>query len=147
MLIRRINELQDKIKQRGVPYEVNSKAFTPGYLADLERLYKDRYLKELSHSSHLLIYDWSKEGVLEDVVEDIEVLDFDSDTDGKLTDWRFASISDIISYRSTYDDNLSTLYNEMYKDDEKVNWPRELYLSAEEQETTDDVFDNVSILL
>ena len=134
--------VKENIKQRGVPYEVNSKAFTPSYLADLERIYKDRYLKESALSSHLLIYDWSKGGNLEDVVEDIEALDFDNEVDGKLTDWTFASISDIISYRRTYDVNMSQLYNEMYRNDEKVNWPRELYLDAEEQETMDNVFEN-----
>ena len=134
--------VKGKIKQRGIPYEVNSKAFTPSYIADLERIYKDRYLKELSHSSNLLIYDWSKEGDLEDVVEDVEALDFDGGMDGKLSDWTFASISDIVSYRRTYDEEMFKLYNELYRDDERVNWPRELYLTAEEQETTDKVFDN-----
>ncbi|XP_076684195.1 NADH dehydrogenase (ubiquinone) subunit ND-42 [Andrena cerasifolii] len=133
--------VKEKIKERGVPYEVNSKAFTPSYLADLEKIYKDRYLKETAHSSHLLIYDWSKEGNVEDIVEDIEALDFDNEVDGKLTDWTFASISDVVSHRRTYDENMSQLYNEMYRDDERVNWPRELYLTAEEQETVDNVFE------
>ena len=134
--------VKDKIKQRGIPYEVNSKAFTPSYLADLERIYKHRYMKELSHSSHLLIYDWSKEGDLEDLVEDIEALDFTSDVEGRLSDWTFASISDIVSYRRTYDEDMDMLYNIMYRDDERVDWPRELYLTAEEQEISDKIFEN-----
>ena len=138
-----LEHVKDKIKQRGVPYEVNSTAFTPSYIADLERIYKDRYLKESSHSSHVLIYDWSKEGAIEDVVEDMEALNFDIDidTDAKLSDWTFASISDIVSYRRMFDEDMDMLYNEMYKEDERVDWPRELYLSAEEQATTDKVFD------
>lgn len=53
-------------------YEANSKVFTDKYLNDIDTTYKQQYLKEISVSSELLVYDWSNGGETEVVVEDIE---------------------------------------------------------------------------
>lgn len=37
----------ERIKKRGIPYEVKSKVFTPQYLECLEENYKQKYLKEI----------------------------------------------------------------------------------------------------
>lgn len=38
----------------------------------MDRVYKQQYLKDISISSELLVYDWSTGGDAEVVVEDIE---------------------------------------------------------------------------
>nr|CAD7196672.1 unnamed protein product [Timema douglasi] len=80
----------ERIKQRNLPYEVNSKLMNEKYLANIEELYKQRYLKEISTHAELLIYDWSNYGDIETVVEDIERVDFDcfGKYDPKMKDWR-----------------------------------------------------------
>lgn len=64
---------QNKIKQRNAPHEVNSPALkNVNYLKDIEYFYKHEFLKDISVSSELLVYDWSNGGEVELVVEDIE---------------------------------------------------------------------------
>ena len=72
-----------------MPHEVNSKALTEKYLKDIEENYRTEYLNEIAKHSHLLVYDWSKGGDLEVVVEDIENLDFRKKEfgDDRLEDW------------------------------------------------------------
>lgn len=55
-----------------MPSEVDSKALSDEYLKNLDFFYKQQYLKEISVSSELLVYDWSNGGETEIVVEDIE---------------------------------------------------------------------------
>lgn len=85
-----VSVVQQRIKERNLPYEVNSKVFTPEYLSNMEKHYKQRYLKEISAHSELLVYDWTDHGDVEVVVEDIERIDFDSyeKHDPKMHDWR-----------------------------------------------------------
>lgn len=64
--------LQQRIQERKIPSEVNSKAVCDEYLKNLDFFYKQQYLKEISVSSELLVYDWSNGGETEIVVEDIE---------------------------------------------------------------------------
>lgn len=42
-----VSVVQKNIKERGIPYEVNSKALTPEYLGTMEKVYKQQYLKEI----------------------------------------------------------------------------------------------------
>jgi NADH dehydrogenase (ubiquinone) 1 alpha subcomplex subunit 10 len=39
--------VQQRIKERNIPYEVNSKVFTPEYLSDMEYFYKQHFLKQI----------------------------------------------------------------------------------------------------
>jgi NADH dehydrogenase (ubiquinone) 1 alpha subcomplex subunit 10 len=55
--------VQQRIKERNIPHEVNSKTFTSQYLTDMEYFYKQHYLKEigwvrtlLSHFHHVACY-------------------------------------------------------------------------------------------
>lgn len=93
--------LQQRIKKRAIPYEVNSKALTDQYLTDIETIYKTEYLPKISKHSMCLSYDYTKEMQIEDVVLDIEKLDFDCYTadDYKLHDWHFTRPSEINSKR------------------------------------------------
>lgn len=67
-----VDTVKQRIKDRKIDYEVNSKAITDKYLQDIDSVYKQKYLKEISIASELLVYDWSSGGETEVVVEDIE---------------------------------------------------------------------------
>ncbi|XP_064455475.1 NADH dehydrogenase [ubiquinone] 1 alpha subcomplex subunit 10, mitochondrial-like [Ornithodoros turicata] len=81
-----------RIKQRNIPYEVNSEVLTKDYLDEIDRQYKFNYLKSIRDSSELLIYDWSSFGDTEVVVEDIERINFEKNLDDKHSpmfhDWK-----------------------------------------------------------
>ncbi|XP_012135804.2 NADH dehydrogenase (ubiquinone) subunit ND-42 [Megachile rotundata] len=128
--------VKEKIKKRGHPHEVNSKILTTKYLSDIESAYKEKYLKSLKDHSQLLIYDWSTEGNLMDVVHDIEGVDLDTFKKPKLTDWIFGSVTEIYSAIELYQDKLPII-NEIYHT--KSVPPRELYWTAEENDEMDNV--------
>lgn len=67
-----VDTVKQRIKERNIDYEVNSKALTDQYLQDIDTVYKQKFLKEVSIASELLVYDWSSGGDTEVVVEDIE---------------------------------------------------------------------------
>jgi NADH dehydrogenase (ubiquinone) 1 alpha subcomplex subunit 10 len=85
-----VAKVKENIKKRNIDYEIKSPAFTDKYLQDIENGYKQKFLKEISAHSELLIYDWTEAGEPEVVVEDIERIDFDrfGHYDDKLEDWR-----------------------------------------------------------
>lgn len=110
-----VNVVKDKIKARNNPNEVNSKALTDKYLTDIDHIYKQSFLKEISGHADLLIYDWSAGGDTEVVVEDIERLDF-SKYEGdlsikKLKDWRFPQEGDWCEARIKYCNEKDELMN------------------------------------
>lgn len=95
--------MQEKIKERGISYEVNSKVFTSEYLQDIEDIYKLDYLKNVISHSHVLVYDWTNEGDISTVVEDIEFLNFDYDKKAKkMADWRFENVQELRTRRLLY---------------------------------------------
>lgn len=67
-----VETVKQRIKERNIDYEVNSKALSDKYLHDIDSVYKQKFLKEVSIASELLVYDWSAGGETEVVVEDIE---------------------------------------------------------------------------
>lgn len=67
-----VETVKQRIKERNIDYEVNSKALTDKYLQDIDTVYKQKFLKDVSIASELLVYDWSSGGETEVVVEDIE---------------------------------------------------------------------------
>lgn len=110
-----VSAVKDKIKARNDPNEVNSKALTDKYLTDLDTLYKQSFLKDISSHAELLVYDWSAGGDTEVVVEDIERLDF-SQYEGdlsikKLKDWRFPQEWDWCEARIKYCNDKDELMN------------------------------------
>uniref|UniRef100_A0A6M2DIG7 NADH dehydrogenase [ubiquinone] 1 alpha subcomplex subunit 10, mitochondrial n=1 Tax=Xenopsylla cheopis TaxID=163159 RepID=A0A6M2DIG7_XENCH len=84
-----VSGVLEKIKARNDTDEANSKVYTTQYLKDFENAYKQSFLKDISVHSELLVYDWSKCGEVEVVVEDIERIDFDKyvQDDKKWKDW------------------------------------------------------------
>ncbi|XP_047506364.1 NADH dehydrogenase [ubiquinone] 1 alpha subcomplex subunit 10, mitochondrial [Pieris napi] len=86
-----VDKVQEAIKKRGQKHEVCGKALTPAFLQEIERQYKNKYLRDISTHAELLVYDWTGGGEVEVVVEDIERLDFDQYVhrdEPKMKDWR-----------------------------------------------------------
>lgn len=101
-----VNVIKDRIKKRANPAEASSKALTDKYLVDLETIYKQQYLKDISTHAELLVYDWSDYGETEVVVEDIERIDFDrfDKDDTQMRDWRMENEEDWTEARARYMD-------------------------------------------
>ncbi|XP_012535972.1 NADH dehydrogenase [ubiquinone] 1 alpha subcomplex subunit 10, mitochondrial [Monomorium pharaonis] len=127
-----VNVVKEKIKKRGIPYEVNSKVLTSEYLQDIENIYKLDYLKNIITHSHVLVYDWTNEGDVSTMVEDIEMLNFDYEdkTAKKMADWRFESVQDLRTKRIHYDKRYY-LHMDYARNEYTVP---ELHYTAEEDE-------------
>ncbi|XP_029660159.1 NADH dehydrogenase [ubiquinone] 1 alpha subcomplex subunit 10, mitochondrial [Formica exsecta] len=98
-----VDAVKEKIKKRGIPYEVNSKVLTSEYLLDIENIYKRDYLSNAITHSHVLVYDWTNEGDVSTIVEDMELLNFDYDKkDKKMSDWRFETVQELRTKRQIY---------------------------------------------
>ncbi|CAN7996135.1 unnamed protein product [Ixodes pacificus] len=86
------NVLLQRIKERNIPYEVKSKVLTKEYLDEIDRLYKQSYLRSIRDHSELLLYDWTTIGESELVVDDIERINFEALLDDPygpmLKDWK-----------------------------------------------------------
>uniref|UniRef100_A0A4Y7NNP2 NADH dehydrogenase [ubiquinone] 1 alpha subcomplex subunit 10, mitochondrial n=1 Tax=Simocephalus serrulatus TaxID=117539 RepID=A0A4Y7NNP2_9CRUS len=85
-----VAETRRRIEARNRPHEKDSKIATEPYLKSLEESYKKDFLKEVSSHAEVLVYDWTKTGDSEIVVEDVERLDFEKYGvyDEKMKDWR-----------------------------------------------------------
>ncbi|XP_057330568.1 NADH dehydrogenase [ubiquinone] 1 alpha subcomplex subunit 10, mitochondrial [Microplitis mediator] len=91
-----IQTIKDRIQRNGTPEEKKSKAFTTKYLSDLDKHYKSRYLPSISKHANLLVYDWTDEGDMDTIVDEIEHLKFegyDRDTE-KMDDWKFSTLDE-----------------------------------------------------
>jgi len=77
------------LKKRGQGEE---KTLTPQFLETMEESYKLKFLRDIETHAELLVYDWSRNGNPEVVVEDIERINFDSFEEDihneKMKDWR-----------------------------------------------------------
>lgn len=125
-----VSKVKENIKKRGNDYEVKSKVFTDQYLADMETLYKQRYLKEITQHAELLVYDWTNGGETEVVVEDIERIDFDrfDHYDTKMADWKQPSEWDWCEMRMRYTaekHELMNYFNVPRFDAEELLWTPE----------------------
>lgn len=87
-----VNKCLENIQKRNISYEKNSPVLTTDYLTTMEKFYKQHYLKDISYSAELLVYDWSHEGEVEVIVEDIERINFNryDEQDPKFVDWRYS---------------------------------------------------------
>jgi NADH dehydrogenase (ubiquinone) 1 alpha subcomplex subunit 10 len=103
----------ENIKKRGVSNETQSKVLNEKYLHDLEQVYKQRYLKDITQHAELLVYDWSDGGDAEVVVEDIERIDFErfDHYDPKMQDWRIMYEEDWCERRMQYTSYKSEIMN------------------------------------
>lgn len=96
-------KVKENIQKRN-NHESKSKVFTEEYLNNLEFVYKQQYLKDISTHAELLVYDWSNGGETEVVVEDVERIDFDRFDmhDSKMNDWRLKHEWDWCEARQLY---------------------------------------------
>lgn len=128
----------ERIKKRNDPTEVNSKVLTKEYLATIEYLYKQKYLKEMEKHAELMIYDWSNFGDMEVVVEDIERIDFERFTEyeTKMSDWRKEDDYEWNYYRRFYTNKKPNImrYGVIYRP-----WVDELFHPGEEAEQFQDI--------
>ncbi|XP_046396193.1 NADH dehydrogenase [ubiquinone] 1 alpha subcomplex subunit 10, mitochondrial [Ischnura elegans] len=106
-----VNAVKENIKKRNHSHEVQSKALSDEYLRKMESVYKTNFLKEISEHAELLVYDWSRGGDVEVVVEDIERIDFErfDKYDKKMKDWRIVKEWDWADRRALYTNNKSFL--------------------------------------
>ncbi|KAL4703747.1 hypothetical protein ACJJTC_017535 [Scirpophaga incertulas] len=112
-----VNDVKSAINKRNFKHEVNGKALTTEFLTEVEKQYKNKYLRDISTHAELLVYDWSGGGDVEVVVEDIERLDFDKYTERdepKMKDWRLPREMDWADQRMLYTNGkhyLNNLFN------------------------------------
>ncbi|KAI5710812.1 NADH dehydrogenase [ubiquinone] 1 alpha subcomplex subunit 10, mitochondrial [Diaphorina citri] len=106
-----VSKVKENVKKRNNPWEVNSPIFNDKYLHEIEDLYKNNYLPQISDSSELLVYDWSDGGDPEVVVEDIERIDFDhyDHFSNKMREWRQLTTKEWNNLRMLYADEKSDL--------------------------------------
>uniref|UniRef100_A0A646QDH4 NADH dehydrogenase [ubiquinone] 1 alpha subcomplex subunit 10, mitochondrial n=1 Tax=Hemiscolopendra marginata TaxID=943146 RepID=A0A646QDH4_9MYRI len=135
-----VNILMNRIKQRNIDYEVNSKVLTKEYLTGLENEYR-KYLNFISEHAELLVYDWSNFGDIEVVAEDIERLDFDQYGiyDNKLKDWRIEGKGDWDRLRMKYTAQQDSVL--MYFNVPRFDVP-EILMTTDDAEVYHDLVDN-----
>ncbi|KAL6438505.1 hypothetical protein ACFW04_004529 [Cataglyphis niger] len=126
-----VDAVKEKIKKRCIPYEINSNVLTSEYLLDIENIYKHDYLKDVITHSHVLVYDWTNEGDICTIVEDMEMLNFDYDKkDKKMSDWRFETVQELRTKRELYT-NRYFLHADYMRNETTVP---ELHYTAEQDE-------------
>lgn len=109
-----VSQVQAAIQKRGLDYEKSGKALTTGFLTEMERQYKNKYLRDISTHAELLVYDWSGGGEVEVVVEDIERLNFEQYTEReepKMKDWRLPREVEWADQRMLYTNQKHYLMN------------------------------------
>ncbi|XP_004927649.1 NADH dehydrogenase [ubiquinone] 1 alpha subcomplex subunit 10, mitochondrial [Bombyx mandarina] len=109
-----VSKVQEAIKKRALSHEVTSKALTPAFLTEIEKQYKNKYLRDIATHAELLVYDWTGGGEVEVVVEDIERLNFDQYTEReepKMKDWRLPREVDWADQRALYTNQKHLLMN------------------------------------
>lgn len=127
-----VAEARRRIEARNRPNEKESPATTVAYLQSMEKAYKEKFLKEMSVSSEVVVYDWTEVGDPEIVVEDLERLDLDKYTiyDTQMSDWRrqdkwdWNNSRQIFSYDQQY---LLNYFNVPATSCGEINYPPEDY--------------------
>ncbi|XP_034239266.1 NADH dehydrogenase [ubiquinone] 1 alpha subcomplex subunit 10, mitochondrial [Thrips palmi] len=105
-----VSIVQKRIKERNRDWEVNSSVLTEKYLGAIDRVYKEKFLKEMSLKSEVLVYDWSNFGDVEVVVEDIERLDMsESPYEKRFEDWKVQKDREFAYMRWEYTNNKEAL--------------------------------------
>ncbi|KAB0800128.1 hypothetical protein PPYR_08008 [Photinus pyralis] len=106
-----VEKVMANVQKRNYTCEKDSEVINPKYLKSMEDLYKLEYLKKLSTHSELLIYDWSEQGDIEVVVEDIERIDFSriDEQDAKVKDWVYHLEEEYGCLRNKYADKKNQL--------------------------------------
>ncbi|KRT81217.1 hypothetical protein AMK59_4978, partial [Oryctes borbonicus] len=136
-----VNKILENIQKRKISYEKNSPVLSADYLAAMEKYYKQHYLKEMSRTTELLVYDWSNEGEVEIIVEDIERINFDvrDEQDPKFMDWRYPRDEFFAFLRNKYSDQKDFLMT-------YLNVPRfdvpELLIDADDAKLAQEIYES-----
>jgi len=101
------------------------------------------YLKNIVSHSHVLVYDWTSEGDVSSIVEDIEMLNFDYEDKKakKMSDWRFENVQELRTKRKHYE-NRYFLHLDYWRNEFTVP---ELHYTAEEDEEISETMKMVSV--
>lgn len=137
-----VDVVKEKIQKRALPYEVNSEVLTTKYLTDIETTYKEQYLPNISDHSYLLMYDWTNGGNIDDVVDDIEKIDFGFDVKNpdREKDWLFLNLADLEEKRLFYDHvNRPYILAESAR---SLNEFPEMFFEGEDAERLNDLIDS-----
>ena len=99
-----------RIKQRNRPFEVKSQVFSEPFLQYFENSYK-QLIKQMESKSEVLVYDWSENGDIDPLVENIEHLDFDTPAKirNKFKDWYLYPEMEWRYFRKLYADERETM--------------------------------------
>ncbi|KAI4463067.1 zinc finger and scan domain-containing [Holotrichia oblita] len=141
-----VNKCLENIQKRKVSYEKNSPVLTTDYLTTMEKFYKQHYLKDISYSAELLVYDWTHEGEVEVIVEDIERINFNryDEQDPKFVDWRYSREEMFAFLRNKYADKKNFLMT-------YLNVPRfdipELLIEADDAKLALEIYESESKIL
>jgi len=87
-----VDQVQRNIKARGNEWDKDSPVWNnTQYLSSIYNEFKNNYLRDMQEHSRVLVYDWSQEGDVEVVIEDIEntELDMIECYSNQQKDWRF----------------------------------------------------------
>ncbi|RWS28018.1 NADH dehydrogenase [ubiquinone] 1 alpha subcomplex subunit 10-like protein [Leptotrombidium deliense] len=100
-----------KSKPEVVSMEAKSKVLNLEFLTTLNDQYKNQFLPEIYKASELLVYDWSKEGDMDEVIEDLEKLDFEQYNlkGDRLEDWRTYPDYKFLELRTRYTNEMNFL--------------------------------------
>ncbi|XP_027203990.2 NADH dehydrogenase (ubiquinone) subunit ND-42 [Dermatophagoides pteronyssinus] len=91
-----------RIKEKGIPYQINSKVLCKEYLEEIENSYKRKYLEDADKYSELLVFKWNEPTSLNEMIlamENVNLDDWDIFGD-KFRDWNFYFTS--IMHESRY---------------------------------------------
>jgi len=98
-----------RIQERGIPAEVNSKFLNEDYLASIERHYKTSFLPEMERSGELRLFEYPDYQEIDDVLEEITRVDFTYEIDDpvKFENWKRLDEELITEYRLECGDHQS----------------------------------------
>ncbi|CAF4429601.1 unnamed protein product, partial [Adineta steineri] len=88
----------EDIQKNGKDYQKGSKVYSLELLQAMDRMYKEEWLPRMSTYCHILQYNENEIKTLDDVVFDIEQLNFD-DTN-KFPDWRLTVDVELERFRA-----------------------------------------------
>lgn len=127
----------ERVKKRGIDYEVNSRAMCKEYLEHIEFTYKDHILPELEAHAELLVYDWTNPPDLDLVIDDLSRLNVHDRAEGeKMEDWRFNAEHFYDLLRKYYTVERDNIYSHFEQD---VFWIPDVLFTPEEIDHKDAV--------
>lgn len=94
-------ECLKSIKEKGKPFEKESKVYNLDFLKSMEKNYKKNFIPGMRNELHVLTYD-ANDVSSDRVTEDLEMLDFEDQT--KFNDWRIRRETTINTYRRILSD-------------------------------------------